>query len=208
MICIALFAMMLFVPANTLSFDAEGAKNRPITKVLTLLKDMLKQLEKEAAEDQEIYDNMACWCTTNDKSKAEAISDAEDKIDLLSDQIEEMTATSARLANEIENLAKEIAANKAALDQATKVREKELAAFTAEEKDLLESITALGQAIDVLSKHNAGASLLQITGQNMNMAGVGARLQKLMQKHADLLKGVLTHKERRVVAAFLQSPQD
>jgi hypothetical protein len=26
----------------------EAAKNRPVTKVITLLKDMLKQLEKEA----------------------------------------------------------------------------------------------------------------------------------------------------------------
>ncbi len=30
-------------------------------------KDMLKQLEKEAEEDEEIYDKMACWCETNDK---------------------------------------------------------------------------------------------------------------------------------------------
>ena len=25
------------------------------------MKDMLKQLEKEAAEDEEVYDKMACW---------------------------------------------------------------------------------------------------------------------------------------------------
>merc|ERR1719491_1453480 len=78
---------------------------------------------------------MACWCTTNDKSKAGAISDAEDTIDVLGDQIEELTATSARLTNEIATLAKEIASNKAALAQATAVRERELEAFTAEEKD-------------------------------------------------------------------------
>jgi hypothetical protein len=33
---------------SSLSFDAEGAKNRPVSKVITLLEDMLKQLEKEA----------------------------------------------------------------------------------------------------------------------------------------------------------------
>jgi len=39
---------------SSLTFDAEAAKNRPVTKVVNLLKDMLKQLEKEAEEDEEI----------------------------------------------------------------------------------------------------------------------------------------------------------
>merc|ERR1719162_2426211 len=30
---------------------------------------MQTQLEKEAEEDEEIYDNLACWCETNDKVK-------------------------------------------------------------------------------------------------------------------------------------------
>ena len=38
---------------SSLTFDADGAKNRPVSKVITLLKDMLKQLEKEAEEDEE-----------------------------------------------------------------------------------------------------------------------------------------------------------
>ena len=41
---------------SSLTFDAEAAKNRPVSKVITLLKDMLKQLEKEAEEDEDIYD--------------------------------------------------------------------------------------------------------------------------------------------------------
>jgi len=32
----------------------ENAKNRPVTKVITLLKDMQKQLEKEGEEDEEV----------------------------------------------------------------------------------------------------------------------------------------------------------
>ena len=52
---------------SSLRLDAEKVKNRPGSKVTTLLKDMLKQLEKEAEEDEEIYDKMACWCETNDK---------------------------------------------------------------------------------------------------------------------------------------------
>ncbi|CAK0858034.1 unnamed protein product, partial [Prorocentrum cordatum] len=68
---------------SSLSFDVAAAKNRPVSKVITLLKDMLKQLEKEAEEDEEIYDKMACWCETNDKEKTKAISDAEARISAL-----------------------------------------------------------------------------------------------------------------------------
>merc|ERR1711976_434630 len=100
-------AMALLVPASSLSFDIEATKNRPVSKVITLLKDMLKQLEKEAEEDEEIYDKMACWCETNDKEKTKSIADAEARIDDLTTAIEEHTANSARLASEIKTLEKE-----------------------------------------------------------------------------------------------------
>merc|ERR1719386_216017 len=141
--------------ASKLSQDLSDAKNRPVSKVITLLKDMLAQLEKEAAEDEEIYDKMACWCETNDKEKTKAIADAEARIADLTTKIEELTAASARLNTEIKNLEKEVAANQEALDKATAIRQKELAEFNSEEKDLLESISALKSAITVLSKHHS-----------------------------------------------------
>merc|ERR1719460_856876 len=115
---------------------------------------MLKQLEKEAEEDEEIYDKMACWCETNDKEKTKAVADAEARISDLTTKIEELTAQSARLNTEIKNLEKEVAANQGALDKATAIRQKQLAEFNAEEKDLLESVSALKSAITVLSKHH------------------------------------------------------
>merc|ERR1712032_1787202 len=120
---------------------------RPVSKVITLLKDMLKQLEKEAEEDEEIYDQLACWCETNDKEKTKAIADAEAKITDLTTKIEEYTATSARLNTEIKSLEQEKAKQQAALDKATSIREKELGEFNGEEKDMLESISALKAAI-------------------------------------------------------------
>merc|ERR1719353_848813 len=164
---------------------------------------MLKQLEKEAEEDEEVYDKMACWCETNDKEKTKSIVDAEARISDLTTKIEELTASSARLNTEIKNLEKEVAENQAALDKATAIRQKELAEFNAEEKDALEAISALKSAVTVLSKHN---SLLQIP--KSHMAGVAASVQNAMQKQSSILEGVLTHKERRAIASFVQSPQD
>merc|ERR1719371_137905 len=186
---------------SSLTFDAEGAKNRPVSKVITLLKDMLKQLEKEAEEDEEIYDKMACWCETNDKEKTKSIADAEARIADLTTKIEELTANSARLNTEIKNLEKEVAENQAALDKATAIRQKQLAEFNEEEKDLLESISALKSAVTVLSKHN---SFIQMP--RSHIVGVAATVQNEMQKHASLL--TLTHKQRKMVSSFIQSPED
>merc|ERR1712194_285291 len=97
-------ATSTLVRTEALSFDAEDAKNRPVSKVITLLKDMLKQLEKEAEENEEIYDKVACWCETNDREKTKSIADAEAKIADLTVKIEELTAASARLNTEIKNL--------------------------------------------------------------------------------------------------------
>merc|ERR1719464_261991 len=41
-----------------------------------------------------------------------------------------------------------------------------------------------------------------------HMLDVAATLQHEMQKHAALLKGVLTHSERRAADSFIQSPED
>jgi len=189
--------------SSSLTFDEAGAKNRPVSKVVALLKDMLKQLEKEAEEDEEIYDKLACWCETNDKEKTKAIADAEARIARLTTSVEELTAQSARLNTEIENLEKEVAANQASLDKATAIRTKELAEFNSEEKDMLESISALKSAIVVLSKHH---SFMQVP--HSHVMGIAASIQHEMQKHASLLVGVLTHRERQALAAFVQAPQD
>jgi len=168
--------------------------------------DMLKQLEKEAADDEEIYDKLACWCKTNDREKTKAIADAEAKIEDLTVKIEELTAQSARLNAEIKNLEKEVAANQASLDKATAIREKQLAEFNAEEKDLLESISALKAAITVLSKHHSGGAFLQLP--RAHVLGVAATLQNEMQKHASILAAVITPSQRRAVSSFIQAPED
>jgi len=98
-----------------------------------------------------------------------------------------------------------VAKNQEALDKATAIREKQLAEFNEEEKDLLESISALKAAVTVLSKHQGGA-FLQLP-QN-RILGVAATIQHEMQKHAALLQGVITPSQKRAAASFIQAPQD
>jgi len=160
---------------------------------------MLKQLEKEAEEDEEIYEALSCWCETNDKEKTKSINDAERRIKGLTIKIEEHTASSARLNTEVANLNKEVEHNQKALETATSLREKQLADFNAEESEALESIKALGEAVAMLAKHN-GASLLE-----MPHLEVAALLQHELKRHSEIYKGTLTPSQRKLVNAFVQN---
>merc|ERR1719482_2184279 len=95
----------------SLNQGSKGNKVYPVSKVVKLLKDMKGTLEKEAEEDEEVYDKVACWCHTNDKAKTQAIKDAEARITDLTSTIEQATARSARLTTEIDNLNGELKHN-------------------------------------------------------------------------------------------------
>jgi len=202
-----MFVLALLVAVQAASslvnVNNEADKNRPVTKVINLLKDMQVQLQKDQKEDEEVYEKMACWCTTNDKEKTAAIADAESRIDSLTSSIEENSALSSKLNVEIKNLEQEIAKNQESLDKATSMRTNDLADFNAEEKDLLQSIGALKSAVTVLGKHN---SFAQVPSQTLiNMA---VMMQGQFHKHAALIESIATPTERKAVAAFMQSPSD
>merc|ERR1719379_1481158 len=109
-----LAALAATILAPTVFVEANLDVNRPVSKVITLLKDMLTQLEKEGEEDKDIYEKMSCWCETNEKEKTKAIKDAESRISSLTTKVEELTANSAQLNTEIKKLEKEVAANQEA----------------------------------------------------------------------------------------------
>merc|ERR1719301_166401 len=204
----AFLALLLCLLSGAARAD-DADKNRPVSKVITLLKDMVSQLEKEAEEDEEVYEAMGCWCETNDKEKTKSIADAEQAIADLTAAIEEATANSARLNTEIENLNKEITKNQGALDTATALRTKQLAEFNEEEKDMLQSIASLKSAVIALSKHHE--AMLQDSDDSYEK--VVAMLHDELRKHKDLLAEVITPKQRKAIdalekaedgAAFLQ----
>merc|ERR1712129_563740 len=68
-----------------------------------------------------------------------------------------------------------------------------------------ESISALKSAVTVLSKHQGGA-FLQLP--QSHILGVATTIQHEMQKHAALLRGIISPSQKRAAAAFVQAPQD
>merc|ERR1719265_1683902 len=179
-------------------------KNRPVSKVITLLKDMGEQLNKEAEEDEEVYEAMGCWCETNEKEKTKSIKDGQNRIADLSSAIEEHTATSSRLNTEIKQLESEVAHNTRALDQATALRTKQQAEFNAEEKDMIQSISALKSAVVVIGKKAAAESaLMQDTSTAMDVAVL---LDDQLRRHKAIIGDSLSPEQRIIIKKFAKSP--
>jgi len=165
---VVIFVMTLIAfPAMATESDVavqdseKDEKNRPVSKVIALLKDMVQQLQKEGEDDEEVYETMGCWCVTNEKSKTKSIADAETKIETLSASIESLTAQSAELNTKISNLDAQIKQSTEALETARALREKESAEFAAMEKEALVNINQLRAGTQALSKLHSAALLKQ-----------------------------------------------
>jgi len=184
----------LFLCASALNnADAEW-KERPIAKVVKMLKDMTAQLEKEAEADAEMYEQMACWCETGGKAKELAIKTGSQRITDLGAAIEEYSAKATQLTSDIESLKEDVAEKEKALQEATGIRDKELAEFNVEEKDMIQSITSLKGAVVVMSKAHGESALLQIKDL----------LRRQSKKHHIVVAESLSEKQRHTVMSLLQ----
>merc|ERR1719321_2600283 len=166
----------------------------PVQRVVKLLEEMKAELEKEAEKDQELYDQMVCWCETSEKEKTKAIADADAKDKDLVSEIEERAARHGVLATEIEYTKGDIAEFKEALQEAQKMREKDQGEFMSSEKEMIQAITNLKNAIQVLSKHHGG-SLIQLSPAVQ--ASLGPVLRDVAEKHEELLGDHMGSKKNR-----------
>jgi len=192
-----MLSLILIVAASSLSLNEAKSldttdKEYPVSKVVRLLKDMQATLVKEGEQDQEIYEKLACWCETNDKEKTAAIDIAQKTIASLESEIEELTAKSSRLTGEIQTLNEDIAKNQDGLNKATAIREEELAEFNAEEKETMQAIQALTNAVTVLSKHHEMPAEALVS------------VASIIRRHWHKVPAL--HSQNEAVAAFLQQP--
>merc|ERR1719163_1440540 len=210
-IALSVFASLATDVSSSTTSDAEFSKNRPVTKVVVLLQDYIKQMEKEADADEEVYDKMACWCDSGDKLKSKAIAEAEHQITLLLAKIDEGAQLSAKLQTEIQHTDKATVKAAGSLDKAIAIHMKEVTEWQLEEKELVKAIAALKAAIIVLSKHNS-ASFMQVEegvgAQSAQLATARTVLKETLNNHRDLVKGVLNPSQKRQLASFLKAPED
>lgn len=182
--------------ARAMNVDSsDAAWQKPIAKVIGLLTDMKTQLEKEAEEDAEMFEKMGCWCETNDKEKTKAIGDAERHITELTAAIEAGTAKVSELETDLSKLAADIAKQTSALEQATAIRAKENAEFTADYKDMAANAESLKGAVEALGKAHPGAALSQATLM---------QVRAVLKKHAEQHQKMFSSKQHHAFLSLIQ----
>merc|ERR1719410_2107361 len=135
----------------------------PIDKVITMLGDLETKIIKEGEDAHKVYAEFAEWCEDTSKDVSYEIKTGKGNVADLKANIEKEAANIAVQDSAIEDLAGQIATDEADLKAATEIRAKEASAFSAEEKDLAETIDTLERAIGIIEKEmNGGAAFAQI----------------------------------------------
>jgi len=201
-----IFVMSLSVSqglvTRSLSSVLSSESDRPVTKVVDLLKKILDELNTEAREDSEVYKKLSCWCKNGDKETNKDIEDAQFQISDLTASIAQNTARSSALSTKIDQKNSELAASQKRLEEATVQREKQLAEFNENERDDLVSVESLKQAIAVLGKHR---SFMQVS--HPDWVDAASKVQGVVDRRAASLVETLSASETKLMSSFIQQPE-
>merc|ERR1719160_2180805 len=134
MILVSLLAMQSADATQTLTTE------NPMRKIVSMLQDMAKELEREGEVEKEIFDKAICACENGEGELNKVIDDS-------SAAIEELTAKISGAEAETTQLKQDVAAHKTSvttatsdLSEATMLRDKEHKKFVYDEKDTKSNI--------------------------------------------------------------------
>merc|ERR1719281_1656292 len=145
---------------------AYRAASDPFGKVRSMIEDMIAKLLQEAAEEA----TQKAFCDKEIGESNASKDEKQGKLDKVNSRLEKAESTIATLTEQVTVLSKEVADSDAAMAEATALRTKEKATFTAVEKDLSESQEACAAATEVLREYYEGASLIQMGEKAKNQA--------------------------------------
>merc|ERR1719163_443422 len=143
-----------------LAVVAARAAADPFKKVKKMIKDMIVKLMEEANAEAEHKG----WCDTELATNKQTREIKTSEVEELQADIDEATATNAKLKEDVKTLGEEIAEINRLLAEATQLRQEEKAKNQAIIADAKAGETAVGKAIEVLKDFYdkaAQASLLQ-----------------------------------------------
>merc|ERR1719183_3229760 len=185
---------------------ANGEGQSAITKVVKLLESMLEQSKEDGEEDRKLHAKFTCYCETQESTKTQEVEDLTSKIAFLESKIGGAQGSTGKLSSECAELKSDMAANEQARANAQSIRDKENAAFTELEADLVAALDQMKNAIDTLSE--VGADQTKSAGADMKQFMAGGFLQSKSKATASLkaVSMLLDKKQNAVLSSFLQAP--
>merc|ERR1719409_860355 len=130
---------------------AAGSGDKTITQVVHLLNGMMQKSKADGESDRLLFAKFKCYCDTTKANKTAAIENHEATIASLNADIEDRSAQSERLNEEVAELLKDMSKNNGTLSTATAQRTRENLDFEAEEADMISGISQLERALGLLN---------------------------------------------------------
>jgi len=171
--------------------DTTAVAVNPVRKVVTMLQNLQKKVQAEGEKEKELHEKFMCYCKNNVGVLEKGIADAKTKIPELESEIDEDTSKISQLSQEIKQADSDRTAAKAAMADATKVRQNEHSSFVKEKTETDTNIKAMTKAIAALEKGMAGSFL---------QTPAAAILKKLAMSNEDFIAA-----DREDLLAFLSS---
>lgn len=137
---------------------ASFARLSPISRCVTLLRDLGKQIEQDAKKEEDLYESFICWGKKVVDTKTASNSAAESRIDMLKQYLSDIDAGRIEFTSERQDLEKEIEELRGDLEVAKSQREQENKDFQMAEDEMKKAVTALTGAIKVLGTATAPKS--------------------------------------------------
>merc|ERR1719512_33308 len=115
-------------------------QSNPLGSAIALLDELTAKITKEGEAAAKAHAEYVEWCDDVSKNTAFAITTAEKSKAQLVAKIQDLTSNVQAAGSKIDGLASDIAAADSELKDATAIRAKESADFSASETELMESI--------------------------------------------------------------------
>merc|ERR1719439_465785 len=120
---------------------------------------MEKKVQAEGEKEAELFEKYMCYCKNAGGDLSKSIGDANTKIPQLGADIKEAEAKNAQLKEDLKQHQADRSAAKAAVADATTLREKEAAEYAKEANEAKANIAAINGAVTALEKGMAGGFL-------------------------------------------------
>merc|ERR1719456_389902 len=137
----AVLAVFLIVAAPVAT--AEELQSNPLGKVFELMGALEAKIIKEGDAEAKAFKEFFEWCDSSSQNLNNEIKTSKKSKEKLTAKIDELTSDIEVGTSKIEELSAAISTNEGELNDATAVRNKEHADFSASEKELVKRLTLL-----------------------------------------------------------------
>merc|ERR1719189_269777 len=145
-----LICLLAIAAPLTLHAAEQQHRDNPIRKVVTMLQGMQKKVEDEAKTELALFEKYMCYCKTAGGDLDADMKESENKIESLTAALKSATEKKTQTEADLKEHQTSRAEAKAAMEEATGIREKEATAFAKFQEDSETNLGALGKAIPAL----------------------------------------------------------